>query len=78
MKRFVALAPVVSIKNSRAQLLRDMFEDNKANVEWAASFGPEVMTKAPNDNFFANIIVNSMFGESTTDMMLSKLSDQDP
>ena len=57
LQRFVALAPVVSIKNSKAQILRDYFEDNVENVDWIKSLGPEVLTKAPNDNIFANFIL---------------------
>ena len=53
----MALAPVVSIKNSKAQILRDYFEDNVENVDWIKSLGPEVLTKAPNDNIFANFIL---------------------
>lgn len=70
LKRLVALAPVVSIKNSGAQVLRDLFEDNEANVEWCKGFGPEVLTKAPNDNILANFIFKSMIGEKTSSMMI--------
>lgn len=69
---------MVSIKNSQAQILRDLFETNDANVEWCKGFGPEVLTKAPNDNILANFIFKSMIGEKTSGMMLQQLSDARP
>ena len=76
--RFVALAPVVSIKNSKSQLLRDLFEENDTNVDWVVACGPELLTKAPNDNIFANFIFKSIIGEKTASMMLQQVSDEQP
>lgn len=72
------MAPVVSIKNSRAQILRDYFENDEGNVEWVASFGPEILTKAPNDNFITSFFVNSQIGETTFETVLNSVSDANP
>ena len=71
----MALAPVVSIKHTKAQLLRDLFEESEANVDWVRSFGPELLTKAPNDGIMASFMMKSIIGEKTSSIMLQKVSD---
>lgn len=47
-------------------------------MDWVKSFGPEVLTKAPNDGILANFMMKSIIGEKTSSIMLQKLSDLQP
>ena len=66
MKRMVAMAPCVRVKNMRCKPIKDYFENSDKNVNFLKSkFGQECLTTASNFNFLANIIIGSNFGEST-------------
>lgn len=77
MKRFVAMAPCVRVQNMRCMVIKNYFENNDANVEFLKKkFGQECLTTASNFNFFANMIIGSKFGGSTSNQVIEMISDE--
>ena len=61
MLLFVALAPVVSVKNLKSSFLQDLNKNEKAYGAFKM-LGPEVLWKANSDNLISDFLVSSILG----------------
>jgi pimeloyl-ACP methyl ester carboxylesterase len=77
LKKFIAIAPVLSVKNLGSLLLQNIAHDERALAALKA-VGPEVMAKASGGDFIGDLVVGSKVGETISDKVISTLSDGDP
>ena len=66
MKLYVALAPVVSVKNMGSKFVRDICQNEKL-IKSIRMLGYEHFTKATADNFLSGLIVGSALGNATSE-----------
>lgn len=77
MLLFVALAPVVSVKNLESEFLRDLNENEQA-YNGLKALGPEILWKANADNIVSDFVVHSSLGVKVQGNLLSQVSDSNP
>ena len=77
MKKFIALAPVLSCKSLGSKLLVDA---SKETLMYKAlkKAGPEIMTSASAENFLTLLFANTTLGNAGGDMVTKRISDAKP
>jgi hypothetical protein len=61
MKQFIAIAPIVSVKNLGSQMLRD-YANSKYAFGSLMTVGPEIFAYATTDNIVKRKVVNTSMG----------------
>jgi len=65
MKMYVALAPVVSLKNVGSDILKDLAKQEKV-FNSLKMIGPDLFSSATADNFMLNFMAASALGNMTS------------
>ena len=66
VKNFVAMAPIIRISNMKAEVLKQMVNDDEI-YDVFQSLGLEILTKAPADNFLGKLLIKTQVGSLATD-----------
>lgn len=77
LDKFVAIAPVLSVKNLASPMVQDLSHDEEA-IKKLKAIGPELFTNALQSNLIGEIVVESSVGSSISEELLSLMSDEVP